>query len=114
MTSEQFPFRHSQRVANPRPHPFPGTAEGQLALVLWTSWDPVGGAPDEYRLYSPRLLELLRSGVTDREFAAALGELRTERMGMEPSPDADRLAAWAAQGWYQWFVEEDMPPDLDH
>ena len=96
-----------------RPHAFPTTAEGQLALVLWISWDPVGGTPDEYVSYSSALLGLLASGAADREIAAALGRLRAETMGASASPDDDLRAAWSVQDWYQWFVESDEPPVID-
>jgi hypothetical protein len=81
--------------------------------VLWISWDPISGAPDEYVRYSSDLLRLLSSGATDREVAAALGQLRIEQLGASPSSEADLRVARSTQDWYQWFIEGSDPPELD-
>jgi hypothetical protein len=73
----------------------------------------VGGSPDEYATYCAQLLALLASGASDHDVAAALGELRTGRMGMPPDGEADLHAACRAQDWYQWFMEGDEPPQID-
>jgi len=96
-----------------RPHPFPTTQEGQLALVLWIAWDPVGGAPDEYVSYADQVLELLQAASKAERIASHLSKLRTDQMGMPPDTEADLRAAWAVQDWYQWFVEREDPPHLD-
>jgi hypothetical protein len=66
------------------------------------AWDPIGGVPrDEYETYAPQIASRLRGGATPDEIAALLGEIRTERIGMPPDPDADRAVAYKLQDWYE-------------
>jgi len=87
--------------------------EGELRLILWAAWDPIGHVPrDEYDWYVPRLWDLLRQHaaalsssddyekwpeaeqkawvervrVSEEEIAAQLSEWRTERIGLPPRP----------------------------
>jgi DNA-binding transcriptional LysR family regulator len=96
-------------MENGTPHPFPTSAEAQLALVLWLVWGPAPSPPDGYVLYAEPLLELLRAGVADRDLADALGQLRAEQLEMPPDIEADLRAARSVWEWYFWFLGEDRP-----
>jgi len=98
----------------------------ELSLMLWAAWDPIGartGVPtDEYVSYAPRILALLENRFSDESrgssdafdaLVAELSAIRTERIGLEPDPDADRVAAWKLCDWYDWQAGNDargLPP----
>jgi hypothetical protein len=72
------------------------------------SSDPLGsvgphrGVPrDEYETYAPRIASLLRGGANSDEVAAALGEFRTQTMGLPPDPQSDRVVADKIRDWYE-------------
>lgn len=97
-----------------RPHPFPETSEGQLALVIWLVWSPFPGKPREFRPYASALLELLDTdGRTRADVAAALRGLREGPLGIRLDDEADLRAASSLLDWHEWFVEGDKPPDVD-
>lgn len=79
------------------------TGEEELRLILWAAWDPIGvGVPrDEYETYAPRLASILRNGATPEDIAAALGQWRTESMGLPPDPDSDLTVALKVRDWYE-------------
>jgi hypothetical protein len=107
--------------------------EAELRLILWAAWDPIGGVPrDEYDWYVPRLWALLREhgaalhapehfdrltraeqdewahrakAVAER-IARQLGEWRTDRIGLPPRPEDDRIVAAKISDWLS-------PPGLD-
>ena len=75
----------------------------ELTLVLGAAWDPIGagtGVPtDEYEVYAAPILALLQTCSSDESrgspdafqaLVAELSRIRTERIGLEPEPDADR------------------------
>jgi hypothetical protein len=75
--------------------------EEELRLILWAAWDPIGGVPrDEYESYAPQIASLLRKGATPEAVAAALGEIRTETIGLPPNPVRDREVAEKLRDWY--------------
>jgi hypothetical protein len=99
-------------------HPFPTTAEGQLAAVLWLSWNPLGGvaSTNEYVSYVPELLTVLRSQPTTDQLAAELGRLRVEYMGDGGTKRelqrryGDLRAASSILDWFFYFVKNLDPP----
>jgi hypothetical protein len=91
-------------------HPFPITIEGQLAAVLWLVWDPVGGNPDEYAVYVPAILSLIRQGADGPTLETELARIRREALGQRADPILDRHAAWRILDWYGFFVDADVPP----
>ena len=87
----------------------------ELTVMLWAAWDPIGagtGVPtDEYAAYAAQILALLQTCSSDESrgssdafqaLVAELSTIRTERIGLEPEPDADHLAAWKLRDWYEW------------
>ena len=112
------------------------TGQGELRLILWAAWDPIGGVPrDEYDWYVPRLWPLIQEHATvlfelvrlherrapdteleaqgeraeksEARIAAQLTEWRTERIGNGPDPVTDRAVAAKITDWLS-------PPDIDH
>ena len=114
MHPEEAPLIYAGQISDVSPYVFPPTAEGQLAMVLWLAWDPVGGGPDEYTSEVPGVLELLRGRPTGDQLAEELTRLRTQHMGMPPRPEIDRHAAWRILDWYAWFVDIDEASGADH
>jgi hypothetical protein len=107
--------------------------EAELRLILWAAWDPIGHVPrNEYDWYVPRLWELLRNHAaalslsddyekwpeaeqqewvervhaSEEEIAKQLGEWRTERIGLPPRPQEDRVIAMKLSDWLN-------PPNID-
>jgi hypothetical protein len=93
----------AQRVELVSPLRGPHTGEEELHLILWAAWGPIGvSVPrDEYETYAPRLASILRNGATPEDIAAALGEWRTESMGLPPEPDSDLTVALKFADWYE-------------
>ena len=92
----------------------------ELTVMIWAAWDPIGagtGVPtDEYEAYAAPILALLQTCASDESrgspdafqaLVAELSRIRTERIGLEPEPDADRLAAWKLHDWYEWQAGRD-------
>ena len=77
----------------------------RISEVLFYQWDPIGvsgmlNARDEYDMYVPLVVGKLTGGATQREVAALLDQIASERMGLLPDPvRAGRAAASA----YEWF-----------
>ena len=57
-------------------------------------------AADEYDAYLGQIARRLRDGDSTEELARFLGGL-TARMGLEPRPDADLMAAREIEAWYR-------------
>ncbi len=66
-----------------------------VQIVLRWAWDPIGvrdipEAADEYDMYAPAVLALLRSGVSDQHLADYLTSVARDRMELTRSPSADQ------------------------
>lgn len=64
-------------------------------LVLLEQWDPIDigadGPSDEYSSYVPTLIGLIARHATDAQVAEFLGQVESREMGLEISPNAERL-----------------------
>jgi hypothetical protein len=66
----------------------------ELQLVLWASWDPIGGTPPgEYHAYAFRIASLLGSRASRDALADELGGIRRDKIGIEPNRQQDAYAA---------------------
>jgi len=73
----------------------------QIGRVLLQAWDPIGvrdfpDAADEYEPYVYGAFRLLLDGASDAAIAAYLLGVERERMGLDGTPEAHRLAAAGA------------------
>ena len=75
--------------------------EEALEALLLEVWPPLAGADDECCApQAERIALLLGSAAPPRALAGELGRIRHD-LGVEPDPDADRLAADRVHGWFQ-------------
>jgi hypothetical protein len=75
----------------------------ELRLVLWASWDPIGGAPsDEYDRYSFRVASLLASRASEEAIAEKLARIRRDDLDDEPNPAEDARVAGKIVSWFEW------------
>jgi len=66
----------------------------ELQLVLWASWDPIGGTPPgEYDGYAFRIASLLASRASREALAEELGRIRRDEIRIEADPQRDAHAA---------------------
>ena len=78
--------------------------------VLHYVWDPIGvsdvpQARDEYHSYLPQVFGLLRAGADEHAIASYLGNVSTERMGLNGNVEHDRRIARILLDW-QALVRE--------
>jgi GNAT superfamily N-acetyltransferase len=77
----------------------------EVQLVLWASWDPIGGtAPGEYAGYAFPIASLLRSRASREALAEELGRIRRDKIGIEPNPQQDAYAAEKIGDWFDHRV----------
>lgn len=63
-----------------------------VRIVLHRAWDPIGirgieGADDEYDMYAPDVLAMLKSNATSEMIGDYLDSVARDRMGLTPNPD---------------------------
>ncbi|GGN43345.1 hypothetical protein GCM10011349_07320 [Novosphingobium indicum] len=66
-----------------------------VRIVLHWAWDPIGvrgieGATDEYDMYAPNVLEMLKANATGEQIADYLTGAVRDRMELPPKPDRDK------------------------
>lgn len=73
-----------------------------MNLILRSLWDPIGcGVPlDEYEGYAAPVAGLLERGADADEIQAALYDIRTKTIGVQPNDDVDAEAATKIVDWY--------------
>ena len=85
------------------------TADLRQIAQLLAEWDPIGVVkalsaagkqPTEYDSYAPGVHTLLREGGSVDDLTSLLTQLRTESMGLPPSPRQDREAAERIALWW--------------
>ena len=77
----------------------------ELQLVLWASWDPIGGTPQgEYDRYAFRIASLLGSRASREALADELGRIRRENLGGDADPERDAYAAGKVGDWFDHCV----------
>ena len=77
----------------------------ELQLVLWASWEPIGGAPpDEYDRYAFRIASLLGSRASREALAGELHRIRHEHLGVDADPGRDEHAAEKIGAWFERCV----------
>lgn len=77
----------------------------ELQLVLWASWDPIGGTPsNEYDGYAFRIASLLASRASREALAAELGRIRRDEFRIEADPQQDAHAADKIADWFDHRV----------
>lgn len=113
--------------------------EGELRLILWAAWDPIGMVPrSEYDWYVPKLWGLLREHAvlvgsvsaaeyeelseveqdehtdrvvaSERRIAAQLSEWRTEHMGLDADAVADGMVARKLHDWLSPVTPMEFTP----
>ena len=74
----------------------------ELKLVLWASWDPIGGTPPgEYDSYAFRIASLLGSRASREALVEELGRIRREILGDDVDPERDSYAAEKIADWFE-------------
>jgi hypothetical protein len=77
----------------------------ELQLVLWASWDPIGGTPPgEYDSYAFRIASLLGSRASREALVEELGRIRREILGDDVDADHDSYAAEKVAAWFEHTV----------
>jgi hypothetical protein len=77
----------------------------ELQLVLWASWDPIGGTPPgEYDAYAFRIASLLGSRASREALVQELGRIRCEMLGDDADPQGDAYAAEKIGDWFDHSV----------
>jgi hypothetical protein len=77
----------------------------ELRLVLWASWDPIGGTPPgEYDNCAFRIASLLGSRASRAALADELGRIRRDTLGLEPSREEDIRAAEKIGDWFDHAI----------
>ena len=77
----------------------------ELQLVLWASWDPIGGTPPgEYDGYAFRIASLLASRASREALAEELGRIRRDEIRIEADPQRDAHAAEKIADWFDHRV----------
>jgi GNAT superfamily N-acetyltransferase len=77
----------------------------ELQLVLWVSWDPIGGTPPgEYDGYAFRIASLLASRAAREALAEELGRIRRDEIRIEADPQQDARAAEKIADWFDHRV----------
>jgi hypothetical protein len=70
------------------------TSLRMIQIVLHWAWDPIGvrgikEAADEYDMYAPQVLEMLKAGFTAEQTADYLTSVVRDRMELSVRPDLD-------------------------
>jgi hypothetical protein len=74
----------------------------ELQLVLWASWDPIGGTPpDEYDALAFRIASLLGSRASRGALVEELGRIRRDELRIEADPERDAYAAEKVADWFE-------------
>jgi hypothetical protein len=85
-------------------------SSGELGLLLWALWDPIGDVPlDEYDTYVPRLWRLLHDHAGVDAIEAELDEICERSIEMDAGTNhtaAERLGKW-------WYWRFDYPNELE-
>lgn len=71
---------------------------------LLNAWDPIGVADlvsDEYASYAPEIVGLLASGADEKEIAKRLAWIVSDRIGLRPDAERERLHAAGIVAWHR-------------
>lgn len=77
----------------------------ELRLVLWASWDPIGGTPPgEYDDCAFRIASLLGSRASRQALVEELGRIRANLIGDDADPARDFYAAEKIGDWFDHAI----------
>jgi hypothetical protein len=81
---------------------------GELRLLLWAVWNPIGYVPiDEYESYAPAVWRLLAEGADEASIASHLTAVREEAIGTGTKEQDERAASVLDEWWHWRFQAED-------
>ena len=82
-------------------------SRGELSLLLWAVWNPIGSVPlDEYELYAPGVWRLLAEGADEQSVAAHLTAVRETAIEMG-AREQDARAASVLHEWWHWRTQDE-------